>query len=343
VNNKKWLIRVLVGSLSVITLNTLFLYITDTYGIANPKGNLFYTIPNQRFAVVEYLLENKNKYDTFIFGSSKVGSINPNHFKNKKAYNVTIGAGIPHEHLLLLKLLLKNNVNIKHIYIGLDDFSPHVTLEQHEELFDLKSHYLTTESSRLKFYLFYFMRNIKSGDRKHFKYKFFEKNLDNQQLLADIQNTIFYQKKFYEDALKIDLNNNVDLNNTKFEIPIIVSTEYNNILNTVEDIENIIQICKENNITYSIVVNPIHKTTYEAINLDNFNDFKKRLSFITSYYDFSEPSFINNNNEYWHETSHYTMEVGNMILSKIYDNNSTIKDFGIYIEKQKKDFTPDAI
>ena len=77
----------------------------------------------------------------------------------------------------------------------------------------------------------------------------------------------------------------------------------------------------------------MHHTTYINTDLNKLQVFKTELSKITSYYDFTLPNRISNNNKYWLEASHYTLEVGDMILSRIYDNNTSIKDFGIYVKK----------
>lgn len=43
-------------------------------------------------------------------------------------------------------------------------------------------------------------------------------------------------------------------------------------------------------------VNPIHLLTYRATNLDEFDEFKRKLADITSYYDFSGVNDITTNN-----------------------------------------------
>ncbi len=334
-NNKKWIRGIFIGITSVLLFHIVFLYAIDTHSIANIKSKKVYTVPNQRFAIVEYLLQEKEIYDTFIFGSSRVESINPNNFTNNKAYNLTVGAGIPHEHLLLLKVLLKYNIKIKHIYLSLDDFSPQVSISHHNNSFNLKSHYLATGMSKIKFYMFYFMRTIKNEDIKHFKKKYLGSDNTAELKMKSIQDLIINQKSYYNNKKYEDTYSLKHISDKKFKKPTIVD-KGDNLTETLMDIKQIIRICNKNNITYNIVVNPIHKTTYNAIDLDYFNNFKKQLSYITSYYDFSIPNKINNNNQYWHETSHHTLEVGDMIFSRIYDNNTSIKDFGIYVEKQQK-------
>jgi len=333
-NSKKWLYGVIVGTFIILLLHFVFLYKVDTYSIINVNKGKTYTIPNQRFLIAEYLLSSKPKgYDTFIFGSSRVGYINPLKIENKKAYNMTYGEGIPHEHLLFLKLLLKNNITIKEILVGLDDFSPQISFSEHDNSFGSKLHYKALGISKFQFYSFYFLRTIRSADIKHFKKKYLGYQADFS-LNEHIYNTIFNQEVTYQNSKYVNNNTTEHNNNPAFTVPTI--NKGNNLKGSLQDIQDIIELCKKNNIKYTFFINPIHKTTYNALDIHFFNNFKKELSYITDYYDFSLPSIINNNNQYWNETSHYSLLVGDMILNRIYDNNKTIENFGKYISIQKK-------
>ena len=45
--------------------------------------------PNKNFIKMTYILNNPDKFDTFIFGSSRVGNIHANNLWGEKAYNMT--------------------------------------------------------------------------------------------------------------------------------------------------------------------------------------------------------------------------------------------------------------
>ena len=51
-------------------------------------------------------MNNKKKYDSFIFGSSRVGKINPLKIENGKYYNMTYSEGLPREHYQNIKFLI---------------------------------------------------------------------------------------------------------------------------------------------------------------------------------------------------------------------------------------------
>lgn len=59
----------------LILIGIFFNFYIDSYGIF--KKNLNYQIlePNKNYLKTKYIIENINKYDSFIFGSSRVGNI----------------------------------------------------------------------------------------------------------------------------------------------------------------------------------------------------------------------------------------------------------------------------
>jgi len=323
---KKWLLISLTTLSVILFLNFLFLYLTDFYGVMNPTNKRQHSGYQQRFVVVEYMLKNLNKYDTLLFGSSRVQFINPFHIKDKKVYNMTVAEGIPHEYLIMLKLFLKKGMNLKNLIIVLDDFSYQVSFASHQNIPDTKSHYLTTGISKFDFYKTYYFRKLNKKDYLHIKNIYNDTNP-----FARHYSIIFNQKEAFN-------SNYAEYKQPKPNHPIYnIPTLYdgNEIKDTIKDIKDIVNICEEHNIKLTVFINPMHHTTYKNSNLKRLEEFKDKLTYVTPYYDFTKPNRISNDNNYWLETSHYMPEVGDMILSRIYDNNTTIKDFGIYQNKKE--------
>jgi hypothetical protein len=327
---KKWLIYVALMILITLGIITCSMYWSDTYSVAHTERTSFYTEPNKNIIKVEYILKNKMKYDSFVFGSSRVGAINPLNIKNGKYYNMTYSEGIPHEHFLNIKLFLNSGVKINNLLIGLDDFSYQVSFDKHQQQGLTKSHYLATETSKFSFYKDYFFRFPLGEDRRHMLNKFYNKNPS----YLDVS----MQEK---DYLKIngvkDFNSSEHLNASIFNKP----THYNNnvLSQTINDIYQINKICKINNINCIFFINPIHQTTFKYLNKELFIEFKKQLGNITQYYDFSNQNSISTNNYYWHETSHYRNIVGDVMLAKIFNDPSikVPKDFGVLVTKENID------
>ena len=316
-NSKKWIKIFLIFSVLGV-FQALLSILTNPY-LTMQTDNYYEQEPNQNFLKVKYILENKNKYDSFIFGSSRVGKIDPKLFKHEKCYNMTYSEGLPYEHLLNIKLFLKEGMKIKNIYIGLDDFSYEIDPKKHFQDVMRKPHYLASGESILNFYSLY-----TSLSYSHF--------LGERNIYYDINNTgmplvpkeITHYIETHKEAHNLD---------PRFLKP--THYEGNTIKDTIMTIKEIIKLSKEHNINIVFFINPIHKTTYLDTNFQNFQNFKKELSKVTPYYDFSGLNSITTNNYYYYETSHYRLIIGKLIAARISNNTSVNmpKDFGVFVTK----------
>ena len=90
--------------------------------------------PNKNFIKMKHLLKNKEAYDTLIFGSSRVGFLYFDTSPYEHYYNMSYSEGLPKEHLDNLKVLLKEGVKPKRIFLGVDNISYLVDPKLHEDL-----------------------------------------------------------------------------------------------------------------------------------------------------------------------------------------------------------------
>lgn len=79
--------------------------------------------PNKNYVKMKYILANPEKFDSFLFGSSRVAAIHTENITGEKCYNMTISTGLPGWHLLNIKTLFRNGIIPKKIYIGVDTVS----------------------------------------------------------------------------------------------------------------------------------------------------------------------------------------------------------------------------
>jgi hypothetical protein len=316
---KQWLFYSFLMIILIITTVFSLLLWSDTYSNTHYKRIKFYSEPNKNVLKVHYILENKNKYDSFIFGSSRVGNINPLKIKNGNYYNMTYSEGIPKEHLVNIQLFLKEGVLIKNLLIGLDEFSYQVSFKKHQHQGLTKAYYKATGISLVNYYRELYFRFPLGEDRHHIvkklkhSKKYFTMDISKQKKNYLIAMKHFDRKHFTTYA---------HIHNKIFDRP----TYYNGntLKETLKDIQKIKTICKDNNINCQFFINPIHHRTYEFTNHKLLKEFKRKLSNITSFYDFSIQSSLTHDNSYWHETSHYTLEVGDMIIDSIYNKKSLL-------------------
>ena len=325
-HSKKWIYIFFVLACFILVGTILINYKIDSYRIFHNNYSNLYREPNQNYIKMNFLLQHKDRFHSFIFGSSRVGKLNPKHITNDTYYNMTYSEGLPLEHLANIKLLLKSGVKIQNLLIGLDDFSykidPHTHLIQPMRL----PHYKTkiNDMSAFQFYMYYLLRKPSSRDIAKYSSHSHKKTYD-----FDIYHTgVPIVPKAVDEAIESDVEKYI--HDEKFLIP----RHYvgDRMVQTLKEIKEIIDISHKYNIKCIFFINPIHKTSYLDMNLENFQNFKYQLSKLTNFYDFSGLNSITTNNYYFYETSHYRTLVGDMILDRIFHTPAKLPDnFGIFV------------
>ena len=280
--------------ISIISYNCIF----DPYGVIKEDFSGVASLePNQRCIKSQYLKRNPNKYNSFLFGSSRVGYLDVSHFKsnnpNDSWYNMTYSEGLPAEHLHDLKFMLKKGIKIKQLIIGVDNVS--YSVEPNRHLSEAPRKPYVNQMYPLVDYLLL-----------QPKYSFYQKVQDNKKnntyVVFDIHNTGGTLLHGITELIENDITkHNTD---PKFNEPNVMDYYYNRVDKTISEIKEIIDLCKKNNITYSFFVNPVHITTYLKINHNHFFDFLNKLAKITPYTDFSGIHTILMNNYSSLESSH---------------------------------------
>lgn len=139
-----------------------------------------------------------------------------------------------------------------------------------------------------------------------------------------------YYKEFYTSGRSINtakdlwIEKNKDLHRKN---KIFLKSDYGNmdfirVGKTLNEIEQISELCYKNDINLIIIINPLHKMAYIKNNLKEYQEIKNEIFKIKNckIYDFSELNEITLDNYYWYETSHFRPIVGEMMLKKIYQD-----------------------
>lgn len=323
-HSKKWLKISLITIFITLSTNSLFLYFTDIYGVGHPERKIFPTAFHQRFLVVEYMLKHLNDYDTLLFGSSRVQFINPFHIPNTRAYNMTVAEGIPKEYYLMLKLFIEKGMKPKMVLIGLDNFSYNISYQEHQLALETKTHYLASQESPFSFYSDFYFRKPMNRDFQDIKNRYHKLNL--YKLHYDI---IFHQKEAFTHQRYTQPKPDAAIYNDP------TTWHGDHMDETLQDIQNIKDLCDKNQIKCVFFINPIQHTSYDAMDKTMLATFKHRLSIITDFYDFTTPNKISNDNTKWLETSHFIPEIGDLILKTIFEDKVFIENFGIHVKKKE--------
>lgn len=275
--------------------------------------------PNQSFVKMVFLKDHPCKYDTYIFGSSRVGKIPNELLADQKMYNLTYSEGLPAEHLNNIKLLLKNKVHIKALLIGLDEFSYQIDPQKHlAELLRVPHPAITDEN-----YISFLLKYIRWHD-----YRFNEK-----EVTYDI---ISSGRPLPPPSLVQYITEHADRHAQRKEIRNPPSYPGTYRSETLAEIKNIISLCAKNNIKLTFFINPVFITTYLQSDIHEFIRFKRELATLTNYYDFAYVNSITKNTFFYYDSIHYREPAGEMILEKLgyLPPGNAPQDFGRHVTPQ---------
>jgi hypothetical protein len=341
--NSKWLKITILLTALFVGLVVIVNILIDTYGVSlslfspgkkikvesiNRVAEL-----NQQIFNTEYILRNPDKFNSFLFGSSRVGLLDTSKIVGGNFYNMSYPIGAPAEHLAIIKTFLQRGVKIKTIIIGLDEFSFLVNTKVHQTQLFTIMHPDVSGKNRLIIFYKYFLRMPK---------------------LFELANGIkIFQRGKLEGKLTISewglnlgwLNNERILATTGkplFSDETIPYVPYNYAEKVADqalsEIQELISLSKENNFQLIIFINPIYSKLYLNPAAGLF-PVKEKLALITDYYDFSGINSVTNNSYYSYDGDHYRYIVGDMIIKKIFGSGkiNVPQDFGVFVTRQNVD------
>lgn len=318
---KKFIRKVSVFVVIILSLTVFPLLIIDPYNVVHWKNIRNNGIePNKNYIKTKYIIENPNKFESYIFGSSRVSSIHVENITSEHVYNMTYSQGVPAEHLETIQELIENDVNIKTVYIGVDNVS---------YTMDRNSHLGTPLHSSYKE-----LQNMETFLTVYTNPKM---NLESLKFILQ-KKKLSGQDTFYSYGWDIDYNvtSKYDWDNPTPSIGDSYLMD-----NTLEDIRKIKKLCDDNGIEMVIWTNPMYKITYEESVKHNYLDFLEQLAQITDYYNFSGLNDMTLDSNNYVDTSHYKAELGDMMINVIWNNvkydDLYKQGFGWYVTEENID------
>lgn len=305
--------------LAVISVLPLLIYniAVDPYSVLRKDYKRMIVCPNERFAKTDFILRNPGKYDSLLFGSSRVSQI-PVEVLNRgtggRWYNMSFISGVVAENLEILKIFIKHKVPIKNVMIALDYFSFQMLPLQNQIRTIM---YPDTFRDTFKFYYTFLTLEPDSG-------MLYEVRFDGKSAYYDLQGTGEYDFIKKEENLRL----HPEEHDAKFNFPIFVVCN-NRIPETLAEIREIIAICKKNNIGLTFFINPGHVSSYLCDNLVFQNQVRSELAGLTDFWDFSRPSSITMDNFSYVDIIHYRKKIGSLLAERLTGlDTKAPKDFG---------------
>ena len=296
--------------------------IVDPYMVLRKDYDHMFICPNERYVKTDYILNNPEKYDSYLFGSSRVSQIPVemiNRATGDRIYNMTYIAGVVPDHLYILKLFLKRKVRIKNIIIGLDYYT-FTAMPIENQVRNIM--YPETLRERIDFYYTYLTLEPDSIMFKEIRF-------DGKEAAYDLTGTGGYHFIKREKLLALDPRKH----EKKFKQPFSTACA-NRLEQTLAEIGEIIQLCGKNNINLTFFINPDNLNMYLCEDIAFMNQVRMRLALFTDYWDFSGANSVTENNINYIDPIHYRKKVGGMMVENMYQDNAyPLSGFGVLVTK----------
>lgn len=282
--------------------------------------------PNKNYFKTKYIIENPDKFDSYLLGSSRVGFMDVEKMKGGSYYDMMYSEGLPYEHLKTLKAFISHGVIPKNVLMGVDDISYFVDPAWHEgQLYRLSFPYEGDFYDKLGFYIRYLDIITTLQSLKTIR-KYGEPNLEKVER---------YYRTGTEDLTverPFDENANVPYWADYY------SPRLDQVMNEIREIRD---LCQEYGISLTVFTNPIHATTYAKDVEHGYLDFLEALADIVPYYNFSGFNNITLNNDYYYETSHFKPLAGDVMIQAMFGQGVSeelqSQGFGVYVTKENKE------
>lgn len=272
--------------------------------------------PNSNYIKMQYILHNPDKFDSFLFGSSRTGFVNVEKIPEGNWYNMSYSEGVPEEHLENLRELIEHGIIPKNVMIGVDNISCFVDPAIHEKQFYRIPY---PRENKLSFYANYFsIRGV---------LKSLEITLNHESEDPD------YVERYYRSGSSQRDPSLAGL--WKEDVPYWEYYYRDCILDAVLSVQRIANLCEEYDINLIVFTNPMYHKTYEESKYYGYAQFLEWLAEPVDYYNFSGINDVTMERNNYYESSHYTEEVGDMIIDRIFnsvtDETLESQGFGYYV------------
>jgi len=300
--------------------------VIDPYNIYHYK-NIHVTSgeTNSRYVKTKYILSQPEKFNSFIFGSSRVGYIHTEQLndENMHWYNMTYQNAILPEIKETLETFINHDVVVENILIGIDAVDGDNPREHISDL--LRKPYPTTFKDAVSFHMAYLNPAIAVE-------ALFE--LDEVENSQEIKQKFYEYGGIYKEGIK---NENWGKWSPEGIVPMTeISSRIEDSLAIVKEIS---QMCEENDINLILFTTPLYVSRYLEVFEQGMPIYIREVAKIHDIYSFSSINSINTNNMNYWEAEHFDSNIGDLLLQRIFDAekfNQALQEegFGVLVTKE---------
>jgi hypothetical protein len=325
-------IPIVIGLLIVAFYNVKY----DPYGLLRQREATDIFEPNQHALKLQYVSKSPFQFNSFLFGSSRVGNINIENINDGNSwYNMSYSMGMPNDHLFDLEYMIDKKMPIKRVLIAID-------------------HYSTTYNYTDSFSQPMLKRYIKEPSILNYEYLFLNPSIErHSKMLQEREDSIYIDFQIYKKGVskEIGINEYIDQNLEEHISNVDFLKNGNGLVNWFQEkpnydknkafkdcedsIAKIIDLCETNQIELVFFVNPMSINYYVQDDLNNlFFIMRKIVDKDIDLYDFSGINLVTTNSENYRDASHYRTHVSDLILAKIFNGSD---EYGVKVNKNNFD------
>lgn len=290
--------------------------------------------PNKNYIKTKYILKNPEKFDSFLFGSSRAGFIDVTRLTDGHYYNMASSEALPAEHVRTLNTFLQHGIRPKNVIVFLDEIACFVDPKSHEDVLYRLPYPDGGALCKLRFYLKYMDIYVTLDAYKEMKRFQSEGEPDEE-----------YTERFLatgtEKLTKGTEFTGYDAQGAPVGAYWVEDYYSLRVEETIADIERLAALCEEYDINVRFVVNPVYRETYVKAAQEGYLEFLDRLADTVPFYSFCGINDVTMTPGCYYEASHFVPEIGDAMLYTLMDGPSDEKllsqGFGIYVTKDNKE------
>lgn len=335
-NYKNWSIYFAASLLGTCILFAAFNYTIDPFGVFGDNYLKMYSYDislNTRTGKLAYLDQNYQKFNSYIIGGSKSGSLNPKtaekYYPGAHFYNLNMVGGKFYDYEQTINYLA-NNYQVKNIILQISQLEAD-QIGTSSELNGMLHGKLVSNFPVL-FYLKYLFANPSYAA---------EKLQTALNWNANYEAAFFFQSSngsYNRTAEEKQIATNPNLifaNKARFPAhrPMVKGSAY---AFNLQVLKRIVDLCRAKQINLLVVASPTYTTELETYPPEKLAVYMKEIAKITNYWNFSGYNSVNTNKTNFYDDRHFRQTVGDMMLAKIF-GDSALKppeDFGTLITSE---------
>jgi hypothetical protein len=324
----KFLLAIVTAVLCVIIGLGLFNFSNDRWGIYS-QDRLYFVedIQPNRFALKTWhVLDNPEKYDCLLMGSSRVEMIDTTKMPGN-CYNFTHSGAIPGNHKAALELFLEAGIRFETVYIGLDEASylqdPDKGLEQ-----NLRRTPPRNILEWLNFHASYLLHFPQIRDWEIFNG--YSPMLKNVWYVLKPESHLLELRK---EAESFFLPSEENKNRMSRKQGIHWGHE-NYVQEAIEDLGAVASLAEEYGFDLVFFFNPLYQKTYLQQDVYVLNQFLRGVTEKADILDFSGLNEYTLDDRYWHEASHFSTRLGDLMLPSITSGIQKNGRFGFILSRE---------